>query len=83
MQVHAFAVARDLRAAGVRAEVNLLERGIGAQLSHAAKGADYACIVGRREAEAGTVTLKDLHEGEQREMTIASAIAEVTGSGTR
>lgn len=83
MQVHAFAVARELRAAGVRAEVNLLERGMGAQLSHAAKGADYACIVGKREAEAGTVTLKDLHAGEQREMTVASAIAEVTGSGAR
>jgi len=83
MQVHAFAVARDLRAAGLRAEVNLLERGIGAQLSHAAKGADFACIVGKREAEAGTVTLKNLHAGEQREMTVAGAIAEVTGSGTR
>lgn len=83
MQAHAFAVAREFRAAGLQAEVNLLDRGIGAQLSHAAKAADFACIIGKREAAAGTVTLKDLHAGEQREMTIAGAIAEVTGSGAR
>ncbi|WP_298667173.1 His/Gly/Thr/Pro-type tRNA ligase C-terminal domain-containing protein, partial [uncultured Methanofollis sp.] len=66
-----------------RAEVNLLGRGMGAQLAHAAKTADYACIMGKREAEAGTVTLKDLHSGEQREMKIDEAIAGVKGVGAR
>lgn len=83
MQGHAFAVARELRSAGLRAEVNLLDRGIGAQLSHAAKGVGFACIVGKREAEAGTVTLKNLCTGEQKETTVAGAIAGVTGSGAR
>ncbi|WP_067052240.1 histidine--tRNA ligase [Methanofollis ethanolicus] len=81
LEAAAFGVARTLRAAGIRAEVNLLGRGMGAQLAHAAKAADYACIIGQREAEAGTVTLKDLHSGEQREMKPDEAIVEVKGVG--
>ena len=83
LEAAAFGAARSMRAAGVRAEVNLLGRGMGAQLAHAAKTADYACIMGKREAEAGTVTLKDLHSGEQREMKIDEAIAGVKGVGAR
>ncbi|WP_342677080.1 histidine--tRNA ligase [Methanofollis sp. UBA420] len=83
LEAAAFGVARSMRAAGVRAEVNLLGRGMGAQLAHAAKSADYACIMGTREAEAGTVTLKDLHSGEQREMKLDEAIAGVKGVGAR
>lgn len=83
LEVAAFGVARQMRAAGIRAEVNLLGRGMGAQLTHAAKNADYACILGKREAEAGTVTLKDLHSGEQREMKPDEAIAGVKGVGAR
>ncbi|QYZ79889.1 histidine--tRNA ligase [Methanofollis formosanus] len=83
LQAAAFRTARALRAAGVTAELNLLDRGIGAQLSHAAKTADFACIIGQREAEAGTVTLKDLHTGEQREMGLSEVVAGVKGVGDR
>ncbi|TAJ44246.1 histidine--tRNA ligase [Methanofollis fontis] len=83
VRVHAFAAARAFRGEGVRTEINLLDRGMGAQLSHAAKIADYACIIGRREAEAGTVTLKNLRSGEQREMALSDAVSEVTGVGDR
>lgn len=83
LQAAAFRTARALRAAGVTAELNLLDRGIGGQLSHAAKTADFACIIGQREAEAGSVTLKDLHSGEQREMDLSEAVAGVKAGGDR
>jgi len=74
-------VARAFRAAGIRVEVDLMERGLGAQLAHAAKSADFAVVIGRREAEAGEVTLKNLHTGEQKTLDLAAAIAEVNAYG--
>ncbi|MDN7023956.1 histidine--tRNA ligase [Methanoculleus sp. FWC-SCC1] len=81
-RARALEVARAFREAGIRTEVDLMERGLGAQLSHAAKTADYAVVLGKREIESGRVTLKNLHSGEQQEMTLADAIAEVTRFGT-
>jgi histidyl-tRNA synthetase len=82
-RTRALEVARAFRDTGIRTEVDLMERGLGAQLSHAAKTADYAVVLGKREIESGRVTLKNLHSGEQQEMTLADAIAEVTRLGTR
>ncbi|WP_292369096.1 histidine--tRNA ligase [Methanoregula sp. UBA64] len=79
----ALAVARQFRAAGIRAEMDLMGRGLGAQLAHAAKSADYAVVIGKREAEAGQVTLKDLHSGEQKTLDPAAAVAEVKAHGAR
>ncbi|MCK8519377.1 histidine--tRNA ligase [Methanoculleus sp. 7T] len=79
----ALEVARAFRDAGVRTEVDLMQRGMGAQLSHAAKTADFAVVLGKREVEAGTVTLKDLHSGEQQERSLEEAIAEVARHGNR
>ncbi|MGI5938080.1 MULTISPECIES: histidine--tRNA ligase [Methanoculleus] len=81
-RVRALEVARAFRNAGIRAEVDLMQRGMGAQVSHAAKTADVAVILGKREVEAGTVTLKDLHSGEQQEKSLADAIAWVARHGT-
>jgi histidyl-tRNA synthetase len=77
----ALEVARAFREAGVRAETDLMQRGIGAQVAHAAKTADYVVILGQREVEAGTVTLKDLRSGEQQERSLEDAIAEVARYG--
>ena len=77
---HAFLVAKQFRDAGINTELNLLERGIGAQMKHAAKTADYALVIGKREAESGTVTLKDMKSGEQKEVTIDKAISYVSSS---
>jgi len=74
-------IARRFRAAGIRAETDLMERGLGQQLAHAAKSADYAAVTGGREMAAGTVTLRDLHTGDQRELPLEQAIAEVSGRG--
>ncbi|MBN2734983.1 MAG: histidine--tRNA ligase [Methanomicrobiaceae archaeon] len=74
---HAFSVSKHFREAGINTELNLLERGIGAQMKHAAKTADYALVIGKREAESGTVTLKDMKSGEQKELAVDAAISEV------
>jgi histidyl-tRNA synthetase len=79
----AFEVASQFREAGVQAELNLTARGIGAQMKHVAKSADYAVVLGTRECERGTVTLKNLSSGTQSEYGREEAIAEVTRSGAR
>ena len=80
---HAQEVARLFRAAGIRSEMDLMERGLGAQLAHASRTADFAIVIGRREAESGNVTLKNLQSGEQKTLDPASAIAEVGLHGAR
>jgi len=58
------ALARDLRTAGIRAEVYLGGAGMKAQLKYADKrGAPVAVIQGGDEQARGTVTLKDLRLG--------------------
>lgn len=59
-----FAMASELRAAGVRAETYLGGGGMKAQLKYADKrGAPVAVIQGGDEVARGTVTLKDLNLG--------------------
>jgi histidyl-tRNA synthetase len=63
--------------------VDLTEQNINKKMSHAAKVADFAAIIGDREAAAGTVTLKDLHTGEQVSLSLDDAVTEVMKSGPR
>jgi len=79
----ALEVARVFRAAGIRAEMDLMERGLGAQIAHASKSADFAVVIGQREAESGNVTLKNLKNGEQKSMELVAAIDEVKVHGAR
>jgi histidyl-tRNA synthetase len=79
----ALTVARAFRDAGFRTETDLMERGIGAQVTHASKTADFAVIIGKREAESGEVTIKDLKTGEQKTITLDAAIAGVGSHGAR
>jgi histidyl-tRNA synthetase len=78
----ALEVGRALRDAGIRTEMDLMERGLGAQLAHASKTANFAIVIGRREAESGLVTLKNLATAEQETVDLAAAIAEVRRRGT-
>ena len=80
---HALEVAHIFRKAGIRSEMDLMDRGLGAQLAHASKSADFAVVIGLREAESGTVTLKNLHSGEQKTLDPQSAVAEVASHGAR
>jgi len=82
-RTRALEVARALRNAGIRTEMDLMERGLGAQLAHASKTANFAIVIGRREAESGQVTLKNLKTAEQKTVDLAAAIAEVRAFGTR
>jgi histidyl-tRNA synthetase len=63
--------------------VDLTEQNINKKMSHAAKVADFAVIIGDREAASGTVTLKDLHTGDQVPLSLGDAVTEVMKSGPR
>jgi len=80
---HALAVARAFRDAGFRTETDLTGKGIGAQVAHAAKSADFAVIIGKREAESGEVTIKDLTSAEQVTVPLDAAVARVAAHGAR
>ncbi len=80
----ALTVAREFRSAGIRTELDLSSgRSIGQQLSHIAKSADYALILGQRESTQQMVTVKDLLSGVQKDLTLPDAVREVTGSEPR
>ena len=82
-RARALEVSRAFRSAGIRAEMDLMDRGLGAQLAHASKSADFAVVIGKRESESGTVTVKNLKTGEQKSLDLPAAIAEVGPHGTR
>ena len=74
----AYKAASAFREAGIPAVMDLLDRGFGAQLSSALKsGATHAVVIGAKEAEAGTVMLKNLETAVQTEMTLEAAVEEV------
>jgi histidyl-tRNA synthetase len=79
----ALRVASEFRSARVRTELELSGRSIGQQLSHIAKSADYAVIIGQRESIKQMVTIKDLKQGVQKELPLADAVREVNGSEPR
>jgi len=82
-RTRALVVAKALRDAGIRTEMDLMERGLGAQLAHASKTANFAIVIGKREAESGQVTIKNLLTAEQKTVDLAAAIAEVRAFGPR
>ncbi|HVP94181.1 MAG TPA: histidine--tRNA ligase [Methanoregulaceae archaeon] len=82
-RIHAVRVAQEFRAYGIRAEADVMGRGIGAQIAHASKSANVIVIVGERELRAGTVTLKDLKTGDQAEYSVSDAVREVETRGSR
>jgi histidyl-tRNA synthetase len=84
----AFRAANAFRGAGLRAELDLSGKGLGAQMTRAAKTADYAVLIGAREAVAGVVALKDLGTGIQETLPLEAAVAraaerEVDAPGAR
>ena len=68
-RARALELVRELRAAGVAADTSFEDRPLKAQLKMADRaGAAYAAIVGERELEAGTVTLRRLEDGQQEDV---------------
>jgi histidyl-tRNA synthetase len=82
-RARALEVSCAFRSAGIRAEMDLMDRGLGAQLAHASKSADFAVVIGKREVESGTITLRNLKTGEQKSLDLRTAIAEVGAHGAR
>ena len=71
-------VAAVLRAAGVRVDLAYGDRGVKAAMRAADRsGAVLAVVAGDRDIEAGTVGVKDLATGEQTDVPIAAAAAEI------
>ncbi|HXG79135.1 MAG TPA: His/Gly/Thr/Pro-type tRNA ligase C-terminal domain-containing protein, partial [Methyloceanibacter sp.] len=69
-------MARELRAAGIRAEIYLGDAGMKAQMKYADKrGSPCVVIQGGDERAKGEVTIKDLIEGAERAKEIAGNVA--------
>ena len=65
-----------LRAAGLRAEGDLRNEKINYKVrDHSVKKVPYLLVLGKREAEQGTVALRVLGEQEQRVLPLAEAVA--------
>ncbi|GGI82663.1 threonine--tRNA ligase [Polymorphobacter multimanifer] len=69
-------VAAALKAAGIRTDTDLRNEKINLKVrEHSLTKAAYMLVVGRREAEEGTVALRNLAGGEQKVMPLAEAVA--------
>jgi histidyl-tRNA synthetase len=70
---------RQLRAAGVPADMAFGERPLGAQMKLADRtGARYAVIIGEREARAGEASVKRLDDGTQQTVPITDVTQWIT-----
>jgi histidyl-tRNA synthetase len=80
-----FAFAAAARSAGLRASVYLGSSGkLGRQLKWASdQGARWSLIYGGAEEEAGTVTVRDMHTGEQAAVPVSTLAAHLAGLAGR
>jgi histidyl-tRNA synthetase len=75
-------VVRELRAAGIRADMVFGDRGLKGAMKAANKsGAAFAVIVGAEEVAADTVELKDMGSGEQHTVAQAGLIDALRATG--
>jgi histidyl-tRNA synthetase len=74
----ALEIVTTLRAAGLRADMDLVGRGPSKNLDYAnATGARYAVLVGERELKGEKVGLRNLKSGEQREVPLGLLVEEI------
>jgi histidyl-tRNA synthetase len=74
-------LAGELRRAGIRTDMAYGDRALKSALRLAdSAGARLAVLVGDRELAAGSVTLRDMVSGDQREVTIPTAVASIIDS---
>jgi histidyl-tRNA synthetase len=73
-----FGIANELRTAGINTEVYIDNKRLGGQLKYASrKGFDAMVIAGDDELVKGTLTVKDLASGDQREIARADLVTAV------
>ncbi len=71
----ALEILASLRAAGLRADIDLVGRGPSKNLDYAnAVRARYAVLVGEKELKANAVGLRDMASGQQRDVPMASLV---------
>ena len=71
-RLKAFALAQELRRAGISAEFDHMERSFKAQFKYANKiEAEYTVAIGDEELASGTVRVKRMADGEERELEIS------------
>ena len=80
---YAFSLAARLRAAGLRVETDLRNEKINYKVrEHSLAHVPYLLVVGRREAEEGTVALRPLGRGEQVVVSTEDALARLNREAT-
>ena len=68
----------ELRAEGVKADADLQGRPLGRQLEDASSaGARWVIIIGKREIDAGTVTLREMQTREEESLPFEAALAKI------
>jgi histidyl-tRNA synthetase len=71
-------IAQQLRKEGIITEVDLLHRGVGKSLKHAnSKNSEKAIIIGSKELEKDSVTLRDMKTGDQQLVKIVEILAKL------
>jgi histidyl-tRNA synthetase len=71
-------IAQQLRKEGIITEVDILHRGVGKSLKHAnSKNSEKAIIIGPKELERDSVTLRDMKTGDQQLVKIAEILAKL------
>ncbi|MCL4365064.1 histidine--tRNA ligase [Candidatus Marsarchaeota archaeon] len=77
---YAIDVSGALRRSGLYVDLNVTKKGISKQLEHAhALGIRYSIILGRQEADAKKIRLKDMQTGTEELLDISDAIARIKG----
>jgi histidyl-tRNA synthetase len=65
---------RTLRQNRISADMDYMGRSMKSQMKAAGNTAKYACIIGRDELDKKLITLKDLKEGTQEELSLEAMI---------
>ncbi|MDR1471525.1 MAG: histidine--tRNA ligase [Synergistaceae bacterium] len=78
-EIDAAALAHELRASGLSADMDFMGRSLKARMKQASQcGALYACIIGPDEKSSGSVAIKDMRSGEQETLPMSSAAARLS-----
>ncbi len=80
LYAYALEVAAKFRVAGIECETDLNERNLRKQLDYAnTLSIPFVAVVGERERESGTVTLRDMASGKEEALKINDAVIRVKG----
>lgn len=76
---YAFKIAQEMRLNGINTDVDLTGRKLKKLLGHAHNlGVKYTVLVGQRDMDAGKVTLKNMHSGDQELMDLSKMVEELS-----